>query len=351
MTYRGKPVDPRDAGRELNVRYLVEGDVRVDARGVVVGARLVETDSGTQIWTRVAGPAAGGSPSSADLIPSLARGIRAALFDAEQKRVARLPDGGSALLLVLQAYSAWDKDPNSLHSALAARKLFEEAIRIDPNSLEAMLGLFYVTREQLWSGSGADDDRFVKELDEWSTRAVQANRDDVRAWIIRSEALQRQSKFDGAIEALAQAQRIEPESALFEQARLLLVTGRVEESFPVIERALVRNPSSADAADLLYLRCRAHLLLGRYADAIAACEQAGALNYWWLAQVYLVAAYAQNGDLDKAAAAKVELLRRQPGMSIERLKQLQRPYNNPTHVQQREAYLSPGLKKAGFPER
>lgn len=104
-------------------------------------------------------------------------------------------------------------------------------------------------------------------------------------------------------------------------------------------------------SDLLHLSCRAHLLLGHYDDAIAACEKANARFYWWIPNLYLIAAYAQKGDMAKAEAAKEEVLKRQPGYTISRLKQMQKPSNNPTFVQQRETHLYPGLRKAGIPEQ
>jgi adenylate cyclase len=99
----------------------------------------------------------------------------------------------------------------------------------------------------------------------------------------------------------------------------------------------------------LQYQCRAFLALGRYDDAIAACEKSLALADYWSRHLYLVAAYAQKGDLAKAAVAKTELLKRQPGMSIARIKAI-KVSDNPIFQQQTETHLYAGLRKAGIPE-
>jgi len=192
----------------------------------------------------------------------------------------------------------------------------------------------------------------VKEMDELSARAVQADNSDPRAWVMRGDALQWQSKFDGAFHANAEALRLDPDylDALLGQAHLLTITGRAEEAFPVIDRALTHVATGVSASDFLYMRSEAHLYLGHYDDAIKSCEHASALDYWWLAQIYLIAAYAEKGDMAKAMAAKEELLKCSPGLSISRIKEFWKHQTNATVVQQRETHLYPGLRKAGMSE-
>jgi hypothetical protein len=94
-------------------------------------------------------------------------------------------------------------------------------------------------------------------------------------------------------------------------------------------------------------RCRANLLLGRYDEAIVACEKDVALNNWWRPHVYLVAAYAQKGDNGNASAEKTALLKMRQGFSIADYKAL-RLSNDPVFLQQVEAQLFTGLRKAGI---
>jgi Flp pilus assembly protein TadD len=90
-------------------------------------------------------------------------------------------------------------------------------------------------------------------------------------------------------------------------------------------------------------------LLGRYDNAISACEKALASGDEWRRRLYLVAAYAQKGDMAKAAVEKAALLKLQPKITITWLN-ASVTSNNPIFLQQREANHVAGLRKAGIPE-
>jgi len=98
-----------------------------------------------------------------------------------------------------------------------------------------------------------------------------------------------------------------------------------------------------------HFMCKAYVFLGRYGDAVAACERAATENDWWLNQVYLCAAYAQHGDIAKAIRSKNALLKQQPDYTIDRYR---RTYaaSSPTFLEQVEQHLAAGLREAGLPE-
>ena len=276
MKYKDQPIDPRAVGRDLNVRYLLEGDVRVETGAVVLIARLVETTNGTQLWSdRLAGPAPSGSDGGNDIVAQLTNRLRFALYNAEKKRVAHLPmASANAMELVLRADAVMDKDA-SLNGAISVRTLYEEALRLDPRSASALSGLYVTLRTQLLEDPSVDHDRLVKELDDVSVRAVRADREDPRAWLLRSDALRWQWQWDGAFEANAEALRIDPyrNGALVDRVELLIQSGRAEEVFAVIDRGIGLDPRSPSVPGFLYRQCRAHLFLGHYDDAIAGCEK------------------------------------------------------------------------------
>jgi TolB-like protein len=350
--YKDKSIDPRVAGRELNVRYLVEGDMRDENGAVVIVSQLVETANATQVWSvRLTAPAAAASDRNSELVAQLASRLRHALYDAEQKRVSRLPaTDADALGLVLHAGAVWDQDP-SPNAYLAARKLYEEALRHDSTSVPALLGISSTIWTELWDNPRADRERLVKELDDATSRAISLDRDDPSAWIYRAFALSWQGQWERALETNAEAMRIDPyrDSTLGSQGFLLIVAGRPEEALPFLDRAIALDPRGPSVSVYLQWQCSADVNLGRYDDAIAACEKALALDDYWFRHLLLVAAYAQRGDMAKAAAAKAELLKRQPGVSIAGLRELQ--VYSPSYLQQVEATRFAGLRKAGIPER
>jgi TolB-like protein len=349
--YRGMPVDPRAVGRDLNVRYLVEGDVRSAGGAVVVMARLVETSNGTQQWSDRVATLSSSREGADDIITQLKNRLRPALYDAEQKRAAQLPKAAAtAMDLVLRGDALWEGDP-SLNGLLAARKLYEAALRLDNASAAALMGIGWTLASQLQDDPAVDHDRVVKELDEISNRAIRADRANPNAWLLRQDALSVQWRWNEAFEANTEALRIDPyrNITLGERGGLLILTGRPEEALPLLEQAIALDPRGQAVYAYLGYQCRSHLVLGHYDDAILACEKSLALEDLWGPYLYLVAAYAQKGDLAKAAAAKTELLKREPGMSIARIKAL-KISDNPIYQQQFETYIFAGLRKAGIPE-
>ena len=83
------------------------------------------------------------------------------------------------------------------------------------------------------------------------------------------------------------------------------MTGRPDEAVKLIERALAMNTPNLGWA--LRIACEAHLLAGQAEQAIATCEKATGTSIYWYIHLFLAAAYANNGDMDKAAAAKAEI--------------------------------------------
>jgi TolB-like protein len=350
--YKGMPTDPRSVGRDLNVRYLVEGDVRKADGDVVVVARLVETTNGTQQWSdRVAAPLSSSGRGADDIVAQLNNRLRPALYDAERKRAAHLPKAAAtAIDLIWRGDALWDSDP-SLKGLLEARKLYEAALRLDSGSAEALMSVGWTLDAQLDNDPAVDHDRVVKELDEISSRAIRADRDNPAAWILREHALWRQWRWNEAFEANAEALRIDPyrNSTLGDRGLLLNFTGRPEEALPLLQQAIALDPRGPGVPGFLQFQCRAYLALGRYDDAIMACEKSLTLEDYWIRYLYLVAAYGQKGDLAKAAVAKTELLKQQPGMSIARIKAI-KVSDNPIFQQQAESHIFAGLRKAGIPE-
>jgi len=350
--YKGTPTDPRAIGRDLNVRYLVEGDVRNADGDVVVVARLVETTNGTQQWSdRVTAPRSSSGRAADDIVVQLKNRVRPVLYDAELKRAAHLPKAtATAIDLILRGDAVWDSDP-SLNGVLEARKLYEAALRLDSGSADALMSVGWTLDSQLDIDPAVDHDRVVKELDEISSRAIRADRDNPSAWILREHALWRQWRWNEAFEANAEALRIDPyrNSTLGDRGLLLNFTGRPEEALRLLEQAIALDPRGPGVPGFLQFQCRAYLALGRYDDAILACQKSLALEDYWLRYLYLVAAYGQKGDFAKAAVAKTELLKRQPGMSIARIRAI-KVSDNPAFQQQAENQIYAGLRKAGIPE-
>ncbi len=357
VPYRGKAIDARAAGRQLNVRYLAEGTVRRAGDQIVVTARLVDTGNGTQAWSNdVKIEQSRLTQEPAALISRVTVRLREALWSAETARANKTPGrGASAVDLALHAQYVWVvlDNPPTLRGALEARKFYDEALRLDPTLGHALSGRAGTVYYELVENPHADHDRLVQEYDELSFRALFADQDNPRAWRLRAMALAFQWRWEAALDANSAARNIDPTSwaAIVERGELMVYMGRPSEALAVVEQALAlesADPISVQFA--MYTRCRADMALGRYDEAIAACEKSTALYDWWLPHFYLVAAYTHQGETAKGAVEMAKLLKQRPTASIADYKALKLS-NVPAFWQQTEEHVFADLRKAGIPEK
>ncbi len=350
-TYKGKAIDAGLVGRELNVRYLVEGGVRSAGEGFITDIQLIDTGTATRAWSnRVKLERGSAEQDPGSLVTPLIQQLRAALFAAERRRIGtRSAIHPDAMELVLRGNNVLDQETDPLKGALEARKLYDEALRLDPNLVLALLGRGWTLEAELFLG-GAARDRLVQELDALSSRAVVLDADDPMAWALRAQALAWQWRWEAAFEANSKEQSLDPTRAhpIVQRAWMMNLLGKPAEALPLLDRALALDPLDGRA---LFFRCWLYLALGRYKDAIAACEKAaGTSSDNWGVHLFLVAAYGHEGEVAKAEAAKAALLRSRPGFSIADLNQGELS-NEPAWLQQSETHLFAGLRKAGVPER
>jgi tetratricopeptide (TPR) repeat protein len=256
-----------------------------------------------------------------------------------------------AMELVLRA-EAVESQNTSDSVDVMTRKLYQDALRLDPRSVPALLGLYSIDFSDAWESMGADQERLIKEMDDLTGRALQLDRDDPRIWMARSDVLSWQGEWGRALEAAAEALRIDPyrNGALVQRARVLIFTGQPAAALPVLDQAIALAPRDPGVPYYLQLRCMANVNLGEYDAAIADCEKSVALEDYWFRYLLLTAAYAQKGDMPRAATAKAELLKRKSDVSIARLRAL-RIYTNPIFLRQSETTRDAGLRKAGIPEQ
>jgi len=121
--------------------------------------------------------------------------------------------------------------------------------------------------------------------------------------------------------------------------------GLPDEALKLIDRVFAMNPPNRGYP--LRTACQAHLLAGQANQAIATCEKLGRRDLLWYPR--MAAAYANHGDMEKAAAAKTELLRIVPGYTISQLR-AKRYSDHPEYQRLAEKYWYEGLPKAGIPE-
>lgn len=344
--YKGKPIDARTVGRELNVRYLAEIELRRMGDSIVANMHLVDVASGSQVWTeRVEFRAA---DDDAAFMRGLTTQLREALESEAQRQASATPWGKSANELVLRAFQmASYTDLKATHEA---GKLVDEALQREPNYVPALTGRFFLLLYEADLDSRADFDQVRRSWDQLSERAVELDDKNPTAWLARSIAFTFKGRFDAGLEANAVARRLDPtnRNILNWRGFLQVFKGQPREALQVVAEAHAAFPEN-DAGELR-VACLANLHMGEYEKAIALCEKSSGLEVYSLIPALLVAAYANAGETAKAAAAKDELLRLIPGFTIAMFK-ARRYSEEPAYVKNVETHVYSGWRKAGIPEQ
>ena len=354
-SYKGRPIDAPSVGRELNVRYLIEGGVRRVDQRIAVYAQLIDAARAIQLWSdRVEIQDERIALDQAKLVARLTRRLDGALWNADTARADKpLSAGAGTIDFVLAARHASQREAGDpLKGSLEARKLYDQALWLDPNSGAALVGKAGTLAYEVYFNPQLDHDRVVRELDELSFRAVSIDDQDPDAWAVRSVALGLQWRWDAALEANATAQNLDPtrDWLLTQRAELMVFMGQPQAALTLVEQALALDPFGVVAISWpLDIRCRAHMALGQYDESIAACEKSVGEYDWWMPHLYLLAAYTQKGRTAKAEAEKAKLLQQRPSISIADFKAL-RLSNEPAFLEENETHLFAGLRKGGIPE-
>jgi TolB-like protein/class 3 adenylate cyclase len=156
FTYKGRAVDLKQIGRELNIRYVLEGSVQRSAKRLRVNVQLIEAGTGNHLWAeRFDKPVADLFDMQDEIVSRLANTLNTQLIEAEARRAERSPHP-DAMDLYFQGMAWFNKGAIPEHMA-QARCFFERALVLDPKNVEALVGMANVDADS--AGGFTTDDR------------------------------------------------------------------------------------------------------------------------------------------------------------------------------------------------
>ncbi len=348
FTYKGQAVDLKRVGKELGVRYVLEGSVRKSGDRVRVSAQLIDAETGSHVWAERYDRSLEDIFGVQDEITeSIAGSVAPELFTAEM-RPAKRRDERSLSTWDIVMRANWFVHQNTKEGAVEARKLLRKAIEIDPHDANAFSSLAATYIGDILYGWTRSTATSVVDAVDAAQTAISLDKGDAVAHATLGAMKVFAKQPDDAVRALKRAIKLNPNLALahgwlgFAHA----FDGRYEPAVESIRHAVHLSPRDPYKAFWLSSQLIAAFWVEKYDEAIGLClEVLDETPDFPSAYRGLAACYSLLGREAEAKAALAELLRVAPQLTIAQTR-AGVPITDP-EVQER--YLD-GLRRAGLPE-
>jgi tetratricopeptide (TPR) repeat protein len=305
-------------GRELGVRYVLEGSVRKSEDQLRITSQLVDAKTGNHLWAeRYDRGLKEIFALQDDITKNIITALNVQLTEGEQARL--YAKGTVNLNAYLKAKEAeWYYYQSTRDGLLKAKQLSEEAIALDPNYAYAYVTLSMFHGISMFLGMSKSPQDSLKLAIELSQKAIALDDSFAFAHVALGYWLTMARQYDKAVAEGERAIALAPNSAdvIYNYAAILCYAGRFEEAIPLFREALRLNPMPPNA----YYRHFGMTLreAGHYEEAIAITKKAIEKEPDdLLAHVGMVVHYTYAGRMDEARAAAREVLRLNPKFSAD----------------------------------
>ncbi|MFL6791011.1 MAG: adenylate/guanylate cyclase domain-containing protein, partial [Bradyrhizobium sp.] len=346
FTYKGRTVDVRQAGRELGVRYVLEGSVRKAGNRIRVTAQLIEAETSNHVWAeRYDRDLADIFAVQDELTEALTTALAPAIADAELRRAVRKPPGS------LDAWAAYQRGLWHLSKATAdddaiAAEFFKQAINLDPTfgGGYSALALYQLQAAAIYQKLDLPDAQ--RSAEALARRAVALDGADAEARSCLGWALQARGEADGALAEIERALSMSPNLAIAHGHRgaTLIFAGRPKEGLTALEKCIRLDPRDPYlAVRLLHVACGLYFC-GEYDASIEAAKRLirsypdFPMIFRWSA-----AALGQLGRTTEAKNALEQAISHAPA-AFDMYVRNRAPWFRPED----HAHLVKGLRKAGW---
>jgi TolB-like protein/DNA-binding SARP family transcriptional activator/Tfp pilus assembly protein PilF len=350
FTYKGRAVDVRQVGRELGVRYLLEGSVRKAANRVRITGQLIDATTAAHLWAdRFDGTPEDIFELQDHVTASVVGAISPALEQAEIDRAKRKPTES------LGAYDYFLRGRAALHEGSVqghkgALQLFYRAIELDADFASAYGWAAYSYCHRKTNGWMADRADEIAETARLARRAVELDNDDAVALSCGGFALAYVvGELDAGIAFIDRALQLNPNlaTAWIVSGWVRVWLGEPEVAIDHLARATRLSPLDPLTNRTRTVTAHAHFFAGRYDEAAA--WAAMTLREWPDYQTALriaAASFALAGRMEQAKQVRTRLQRLDPGLRISNLEEELGPYHVPDFI----ARYAEGLRAAGLPD-
>ena len=353
FTYKGKHVDLKQIGRELNVRYVLEGSVQRGGNRMRVNVQLIDAETGNHLWAeRFDKPLADLFDMQDETVSRLANTLDARLVSAEARRAEQAPNPNS-MDFYFQGL-AWFNKGITPDNIAQARSFFDRALSADPDYVDALVGsaaadvvegeLFFAT-DRIVAFKTAED-KLIKAMSSVPDHA----RGHMYLGLVEIYTNRAAEGIAECEHALALDRNLASARAMIGYGKIFI--GRAEETEAHIAEALRLSPRDTLAYIWMSVAGDAKNHLGSWEQAVEWFRRAIEANRNYPTLYFnLAAALAHLGRLVEAHSAILAGLALNPAFSISRARPARTARSDdPTYLAQLERILE-GMRIAGVPEQ
>jgi adenylate cyclase len=347
FTYKGRAVNIAQIGRELGVRYVVEGSVRKAGDRVRITAQLIDVATGHHLWAdRYDRELKDIFDLQDDVRQKIVTALALQLSVGEREQLSKRPTSNVA------AYDLWARGLEQMNTftregVYESRRLFEQAVALDPGFARAwgQIANSYALEADLELGTVTPAE--IKRATTSAERAVALDPTLPQPRWALTRIYFWQNDIERALAEIQQAVTLDPNYAdgLAYHGLLLVYSGRAPSAFPYIERAMRTNPHFPFW--YLYTLGSAQFMVTRYDAAAESYRKALERNpNWQPARRMLVATYGHLGQIDDAGWEIAELSTAGYEVTIDHYRRTMLNRYHPGYFER----IVAGLRKAGVPE-
>jgi adenylate cyclase len=359
MTFKGKPVDAKAIGKDLGVRYVLEGSVQPSGDRMRVNAQLIDAGSGAHLWAeQFDTPRADLLQMQDAIVTHLAGAVNFQLTEAEAARLKRTPAANpGAEDLALQCEAASWKAGSIGKEADAAYSLCEQALAIDPNNVRALMvsGYKFLMRAAL--GGSGDPKGDLERADELVSKGLILDPDWTVNHALKGSILRFQARYPEAVAEHERALALDPSNvgAAAELGWDHLFFGHFDKGLEYFDRAILASPYDPGLASWYGGKAWANFGLKNYDQTIEWARQAIAINPNYVQYIHsvLLASLALTGHDAEAREALQRYLALPSTGPLTTIAAWKAYYSaqggDPPRVEANELVYD-GLRKAGMPE-
>ena len=345
FTYKGKAVDVKRVGRELGVRYVLEGSVRKAGNRVRITAQLIDAASSGHLWAdRFDRDLTDIFSMQDEVIEKIVGALAVTLTSGEEKELRRRGTEN------VEVYESWLRGRELVtrgtrESVAQSRSFYRHAIELDPNFAPPHSGLSLAALADYISNWAPDPALALDEAEKWARRAIGLSDREPSSHLALGSVLLYRRDHEGALAEFHRMIAIEPNFAQGHSATglALMYAGRPTEAIKAIATAMRLDPHYASI--VLHFLAQTNFSLEKYETAAQLLVDRIARNPATDASRMLLAScYGHLGRVDQARATWAELLKVNPEFSVmQRARVL--PYKNPGDFER----IVEGLAKASLP--